>query len=81
MKYIVVLVDKETPDMRGIETDTLKISYHGVCTQMCGLRFKHTRPTHVINGISEGLKDKRYYKWYAHEVQPMLNYIKRKGGE
>jgi hypothetical protein len=79
VEYIVILVDKVTPETKPIETLTTKVTYHGVCTQMVGLRFRHIRPTHVVNGISEEKKRElgdAYQRWYAHEVQPILSHAK-----
>ena len=83
LEYIVILVDEVLPYMRPIEGPTAKVTFHGAGTQMVGLRFRHTRPTHVINCISEEKKRElgdRYDYWYDHAVKPMLAYIPRKGG-
>lgn len=73
LTYAVVLVDYgETRFLIEQSTRTFKVSFHGSCTQMVGLRFLSTRPTLVINETKH--RDERYERWFEHEVKPLLTF-------
>lgn len=75
LKYVVILVDKLEPDMRSFETDTLKVHYVSKGQQMVGLRFRHMRPTMIIDMIEDrtyvtSYGEDKFDDWFDHCVKP-----------
>lgn len=75
MTYIIILVDKLDGYTVGHQDDNMKIQYISKGQQMVGLRFRHTRPSLVIDTIkdrsyknAEG--DELFDKWFEQCVIP-----------
>lgn len=75
LHYILILVDKDTNYNRDIETNNVKVQVISKGQQMCGLRFKHTRPTLIIDEIKDRTYinhngDDIFEEWWAFCVRP-----------
>jgi hypothetical protein len=75
--YILVLVDRPdiARELNGaffkIDNPNLKIQAFSFGQQMHGLRFRHTRPTQIIDLMSKEIRNnERYEPWYRHCVEP-----------
>lgn len=76
-EYIIVLVDtaesaqKITETFRPYESPYFKLTAFASGQIMHGLRHRATRPTKVIDLMTQ--RDGDYFaKWYAHCVQPII---------
>jgi len=80
IEYILVLVDQPSKarELNGlfhaIDMPTLKLQAFSFGQQMHGLQFRGTRPTRLIDLMTDEVrKEDRYDKWYKYCVEPNKN--------
>ena len=77
IEYVLVLVDQPSKarDLNGvfhkIDAPVIKIQAFSFGQQMHGLQFRGTRPTRLIDLLSDEIRrDDRFDSWYKHCVEP-----------
>lgn len=76
LQYVLILVDKWENYMENYQDDSLKIQWVRKGQSMRGFRFKHTRPTMIIDLIGERSlilrEENRFEDWWKHCVVPQM---------